>query len=370
MANLLRTPLYSVQREEGARFVEFAGWELPVHFGSILEEARIVRARCGMFDVSHMGRLFVIGEEAAEHLDRLVTQSVATLELGQIRYGFLCSEGGGILDDLTVARLDEGEFLLVVNAARRQTDEAWLRCHLPPHLTLHDRTLETAMIALQGPDALAVVDALTEGERKPSALKRFRLAQFSLQGTLCLVSRTGYTGEDGVEIICPAEEAEKLWRALRGFGVPPCGLGARDILRLEAGFCLYGHDLDETITPAEADLMRFVAMNKPFIGRDAIAAQWQHGVSRKRVGLKVASRMTPREGAEVWANGQVIGKVTSGVFSPHLNTAIAMAYVKTEWAVVGQKVQVTVRDKFVEAEIVAMPFLPLPSRPSSEKVSG
>jgi aminomethyltransferase len=368
--------LFDLHRREGAKFVEFAGWELPLHFGSILEEAKAVRSSCGMFDVSHMGRIevqerkrvsvnvseSVQANSVAEKLDWLVTMDVKNMAVGQVRYGFLCNERGGIIDDLTVARLRESEFLLVVNASRREVDFAWMRQHLPADVELVDRTFETAMIAVQGPDALEVVDSLVDSETKPSNLKRFRVGEFSLLGIKCLVSRTGYTGEDGVEIVCPADSVNRIWSALCSKGVRPCGLGARDILRLEAGMCLYGHDLDEDTTPAEADLMRFVAMDKTFIGRDAIEEQLRNGVRRKRVGLKLFSRATPREGTIVLGNGQPIGKVTSGVFSPHLNTAIAMAYVETEWAKIGQQVQVLVRDKPQDAEIVPMPFLPLPSR--------
>ncbi|MFA0767374.1 MAG: hypothetical protein OXFUSZZB_000702 [Candidatus Fervidibacter sp.] len=368
--------MFDLHRLDGAKFVEFAGWELPLHFGSILEEAKAVRSSCGMFDVSHMGRIEVqackrvsvnVSESVqvssvAEKLDWLVTMDVKNMAVGQVRYGFLCNERGGIIDDLTVARLGGSEFLLVVNASRREVDFAWMRQHLPADVELVDRTFETAMIAVQGPDALEVVDSLVDSETKPSNLKRFRVGEFSLLGIKCLVSRTGYTGEDGVEIVCPADSANRIWSALRSKGVRPCGLGARDILRLEAGMCLYGHDLDEDTTPAEADLMRFVAMDKTFIGRDAIEEQLRNGVRRKRVGLKLFSRTTPREGTIVLGNGQPIGKVTSGVFSPHLNTAIAMAYVETEWAKIGQQVQFLVRDKPQDAEIVPMPFLPLPSR--------
>lgn len=368
--------MFDLQRLDGAKFVEFAGWELPLHFGSILEEAKAVRSSCGMFDVSHMGRIGVqerkrvsvnVSESVqvssvAEKLDWLVTMDVKNMAVGQVRYGFLCNERGGIIDDLTVARLGGSEFLLVVNASRREVDFAWMRQHLPADVELVDRTFETAMIAVQGPDALEVVDSLVDSETKPSNLKRFRVGEFSLLGIKCLVSRTGYTGEDGVEIVCPADSANRIWSALRSKGVRPCGLGARDILRLEAGMCLYGHDLDEDTTPAKADLMRFVAMDKTFIGRDAIEEQLRNGVRRKRVGLRLFSRTTPREGTIVLGNGQPIGKVTSGVFSPHLNTAIAMAYVETGWAKIGQQVQVLVRDKPQDAEIVPMPFLPLPSR--------
>lgn len=371
-----RTPLFDLHCREGTKFVEFAGWELPLHFGSILEEAKAVRSSCGMFDVSHMGRIEVqackrvsvnVSESrqansVAEKLDWLVTMDVKNMAIGQVRYGFLCNERGGIIDDLTVARLEESEFLLVVNASRREIDFAWMRQHLPADVEIIDRTFETAMIAVQGPDALDIVDGLADGDEKPSGLKRFRIGEFSLIGVRCLVSRTGYTGEDGIEIVCPADAAEKIWSALRSKGVRPCGLGARDILRLEAGMCLYGHDLNEDTTPAEADLMRFVAMDKTFIGRDGIEEQLRNGVKRKRIGLRLLSRTTPREGATVLGSGQPIGKVTSGVFSPHLNTAIAMAYVETEWAKIGQRIQVLVRDKPQDAEIVSMPFLPLPSR--------
>lgn len=357
MVSLKRTTLYDAHRQAGAKFIEFAGWEMPVHYGSILDEAKGVRSGCGMFDVSHMGRVFVSGEKAADDLDRLATMDVTGLTVGQVRYGFLCNEKGGVIDDITVARMSDSEFLVVVNAARREVDIAWMDAHLSPGTQLSDRTLETAMIAVQGPYALAIVDEIVDGAEKPSALKRFRLGRFSLLGVSCQISRTGYTGEDGVEIICPADTAERIWEALRKKGVPPCGLGARDILRLEAGFCLYGHDLNEDTTPAEADLMRFVAMDKDFIGRDALAAQIANGVSRKRVGLRLLTRATAREGATVLGDGQPIGVVTSGVFSPHLNTAIAMAYVAAEWAAVDKRVQVLVRGTPYDAEVVTMPFL-------------
>jgi len=374
MAEPKRTPLFEAHKRAGAKFVEFAGWELPIHYGSIIDEAKTVRSSCGMFDVSHMGRIFVKtdrdagwgmgddGNSIAKALDWLVTMDVSGMAAGQVRYGFLCNERGGIIDDLTVARLSENEFLAVVNAARRETDFAWMRRNLPDEVELVDRTFETTMIAVQGPDALAKVDELADGEEKPSSLKRFRIGKFSLLGVECLVSRTGYTGENGVEIVCPAEHGERIWEALRAKGVQPCGLGARNILRLEAGMCLYGHDLNENTTPAEADLMRFVAMDKPFIGREAIEAQLREGVKRKRVGLKLFTRATAREGSQVLSDGRRIGVVTSGVFSPHLNTAIAMAYVASEWAKVGTKVQVLVRNQPQDAEIVQMPFLTLPSR--------
>ena len=384
MSEVKRTPLFEAHKRAGAKFVEFAGWELPIHYGSIVDEAKAVRASCGMFDVSHMGRMFVQacnrasvqlerdegcgmrdrgnGGDVAKVLDWLVTIDVSGMAIGQVRYGFLCNEWGGIIDDLTIARLSGNEFLAIVNAARRENDLAWMKKHLPNDVELIDRTFETAMIAVQGPDAMAVVDELADGDEKPSSLKRFRIGKSSLVGVDCLVSRTGYTGEDGVEIICRADEAERIWEALRVKGVQPCGLGARDILRLEAGMCLYGHDLNEDTTPAEADLMRFVAMEKPFIGRDAIEAQLREGIKRKRVGLKLFTRAAAREGAKVLANGQEVGIVTSGVFSPHLNTAIAMAYVAVEWSQIGTKVQVLVRNQLQDAKVVAVPFLPLPSK--------
>ncbi|GBC99156.1 Aminomethyltransferase [bacterium HR17] len=378
MAETWRTPLFNAHQRAGAKFVEFAGWEMPIHYGSILGEAKVVRASCGMFDVSHMGRVFVQtlnerdedrgtgdeqkGDDVAEALDRLVTMDIKGMADEQVRYGFLCNERGGIIDDLTVARLDDCQFLAVVNAARRETDFAWMRQNLPNEVALIDRTFETAMIAVQGPDAIAIVDELADVSKKPSSLKRFRIDSFLLVGVECLVSRTGYTGEDGVEIICLSDEAERIWDALLAKGVQPCGLGARDILRLEAGMCLYGHDLNEDTTPLEADLMRFVAMDKSFIGKDAIERQMREGIKRKRVGLKLFTRATAREGAQVLADGQPIGVITSGVFSPHLNTAIAMAYVAIEWANIGTKVQVLVREQPHDAEIVPMPFLPLPSR--------
>lgn len=363
-----RTPLFFSHQRERAKFVEFAGWELPLHFGSILDEAKVVRASCGMFDVSHMGRIGIRVRGSVEVLDKLLTMNVNSIVTGQVRYGFLCNEQGGVIDDLTVAKLGEREFLLIVNAARREIDLNWLRQHLNGGAEIEDLTFETAMIAVQGPDSLEIVDSFVESDRKPSDLKRFHVGEFSLLGARCLVSRTGYTGEDGVEIICHAHAANRIWEELRAKGIQPCGLGARDILRLEAGMCLYDHDLSEDITPVEADLTRFLAMEKAFIGRDAIEKQLNNGVRRKRIGLKLLSRSAPRKGATVSVNGQPVGTVTSGVFSPHLNTAIAMAYVATEWASFGLRVQVLIRDKPQDAEIVPMPFLPLPSKRRTKDV--
>lgn len=362
MEGLKKTALHEAHRRGGAKLIAFVGWEMPLHFGSILDEAKTVRASCGMFDVSHMGRFFVAGQEAANELNRLFTMDVAGLKVGQVRYGLLCNEQGGIIDDGTVARLSESYFLIVINAARREADFEWIKQHLSENTQLLDQTFETAMIAVQGPDAMAIVDGLVDGNDKLSELKRFRWGEFSLTGVRCQISRTGYTGEDGVEIICPSEEAKRIWDALRAKGVQPCGLGARDILRLEAGMCLYGHDLTEDITPAEADLMRFVAMGKEFIGRKAITEQLEQSIKRKRVGLRLQTRAIAREGTTVLHNGRPIGFVTSGAFSPHLNTSIAMAYVAVEFSEVGTRLQVMVRETLQDAEVVSMPFLPLPSR--------
>ncbi len=365
LASLRRTPLYQRHHQLNARFIAFAGYEMPVHYGSILNETIAVRKSVGLFDVSHMGRLFLSGPTVVSDLDRLVTVNVSPMAPGKVRYGFLCRSDGGILDDLTVFRMTDDQFLLVVNCATRQKDSDHISQYVQSSTLFWDQTEQTFMIAVQGPDALFIADSVTDSAVKPSSLRRFSGASFTIEGRTVWITRTGYTGEDGVEIIGEGSDAETIWDIFLSRNAVPVGLGARDILRLEAGLCLYGHDLTEEITPLEADLMRFVDLSKDFIGRDAIVRRMEEGPKSKRIGLLLDSRSSPRHNTPILREDIPIGIVTSGTFSPHTNSGIAMGYVSTEWAREGVEVSLLIRQQPCPARIVPMPFLPLPSRKSS-----
>ncbi len=363
---LLRTPLNAWHREHGARMVAFAGWEMPIQYRSIVEEHQATRQAVGLFDISHMARIFLSGPDTAAFLDYLVTNSVGNLSPGRIRYALVTNPQGGTKDDVLVYRLPDGgdhSHLVVANAANRQKILEWLeRNRAGRRVAWVDRTLQTAMIAVQGPRAIELVArivALSSGSL--AELRYYRAATCRVVGTEGLVSRTGYTGEDGVELIVPAEKAVELWRTLleggTAVGASPCGLGARDTLRLEAGLPLYGHELAEDISPLEARLEFAVKFDKgEFVGRDALLAQQRQGLTRVRVGLELEGRRIAREGAEIQADGRTIGKVTSGTFAPTLQKVIAMGFVPPAYAEPGTAVTVLVRGHAVPARVVALPF--------------
>ena len=384
-AALLQTPLIDLHRERGARLVPFAGWEMPLQYEGILAETRAVRGGVGIFDVSHMGRLQFSGDGAVVLLDSLVTASVADLRPGRARYGFLLQDDGGIIDDVVTYRLsssgESGERLaMVCNAGSHGAVLAWVQGHIGafPDVCLEDVTRETAMMAVQGPGAAGLVDGLfvRSGDAPsvvPSALRPFGVTETVLAlgpsdggdgaSVPVLVSRTGYTGEDGFEVVAPASHAAGLWTALVERGATTCGLGARDLLRLEAGLRLHGSDTDITVTPLEASLERFVALDGgDFVGREALLRQQAQGLARRMVGFVVRARSIPRHGQEIRAadGGMVIGTVTSGGHSPTLDTDIGMGYVPVDHADPGAKVLIDVRGRLVEAEIVALPFYKRP----------
>lgn len=337
--------------------VEFGGWELPVQFTSILDETRAVRSDAGLFDVSHMGRLDVRGDEQLPILQALLSRDLEKLDDSQAAYCMLCNERGGVIDDLIAVRFSEDHFMLVVNASRLEADIDWMSQH---DLVFEDVTADTVMIAIQGPKAIDLISSClgTMNNMDPhslsSTIRRFgvnRIEQFVVLGT-------GYTGELGVEIICPAKDGPALWLALVREGIVPCGLGARDILRLEAGLCLYGHELNEDVTPVEADLMGFVDLEKPhFTGKMAIEIKYAENLPWKRRGLILSTRSAAREQAKVFAGGKEIGWVSSGAFSPMLNKAIAMAYLSTSQCAIGDIVDVDIRGKHHGAKVVSLPFL-------------
>jgi len=358
---LRRTPLYAAHVAAGARMVPFGGWEMPVQYASILEEHRTVRRAVGLFDVSHMGEFEVTGAGAVATLQTLTTNDVAALEVGQVQYSLLCDPAGGIVDDLTVHRLAGDRFMLTVNASNIDTDWKWVTGHGDSGARWRDISSETALLAVQGPRAEALVAELADAEVK--SLRYYHFAAGTVAGARALLSRTGYTGEDGFELYVAAGEAERLWRELldrgRAAGVAPVGLGARDTLRLEMRYVLYGNDIDLTTNPLEAGLGWVVKPAKgDFIGRDAIEKVRAAGVRRRLVGFEMVDRAVPRHGYRIVADGRQVGVVTSGSYGPSVDTYIGIGYVETSLADVGSKLAIEVRGVPQAARVVKTPFHP------------
>jgi aminomethyltransferase len=359
---LLRTPLYDRHRDLGARLVEFGGWEMPVSYGGILEEHRAVRQRAGLFDVSHMGEFRIDGSDALALLQSLVPNDVGKLAINQALYTQLCLPSGGAIDDLLIYRLGETDYMAVVNASTMPKDWAWFGDHAGGfgQVKLRNVSHETGLIALQGPYAESILQPLTSTEL--GSIEYYHAATGAVAGVACLISRTGYTGEDGFELYSAAERVGELWDAVLEAGRPrgllPAGLGARDTLRLEAGYCLYGHELTEDITPLEAGLSWTVKLNKgvDFIGRQALVDQKAQGLKRKLVGLILRERGIPRAGYVIMRSGERIGEVTSGTMCPTLDQAAALGYVAADAAAPGTQLAVEIREKPVAAEVVALPF--------------
>jgi aminomethyltransferase len=354
-----RTPLYDRHRALGARLVDFAGWEMPVSYSGAAEEHRAVRERCGLFDVSHMGEVEVRGPGAADWCNRITVNDVGRLRDGDGQYSILCDERGGVIDDLIVYRLSREQFLLVVNASTTPGDLAWMCAHPVAGAELVDRSVETALIALQGPKAASVLAGITALD--PARVRSFTVHDAIVGGEAVRVARTGYTGEDGFELFVASERAGALWDALitaiaRVDGLA-CGLAARDTLRLEAALPLYGSDMDRSTTPLEAGLGWVVKLGKgPFVGREALAAQHDAGVPRRLVGIQMDEAGVPRHGYPVYAGEQAVGQVTSGTKSPTLGNFIAMAYVPREHAGPGTRLDVDVRGRRHAAHVVQRPF--------------
>lgn len=355
----LKTPLYERHVSAGGRIVPFAGYLLPVQYekSGIIAEHLAVREKAGLFDVSHMGEFLLTGRDALLSLNHLLCNDYTSLQDGAVRYSPMCREDGGILDDLLVYRLKENQYLIVVNAANRQKDFAWMKENLCGDAVLEDLSDGIAQLALQGPRAEAILQPLVPS---PLPQKYYTFAaELLVAGIPCLISRTGYTGEDGFELYCAPEKAPLLWDALLRAGEPegliPCALGARDTLRLEAAMPLYGHEMTETITPLEAGLSYFVKMKKPeFIGKEAFL---EHSTpERGRIGIEVTGRGIAREGCEVFSGDVKIGTVTSGTHCPYLKKAVGMALLSTEYAKPGCSVEIDVRGRRIPAQTVALPF--------------
>ena len=360
-APLRRTSLYEEHKALGARMVPFAGWEMPVQYTGVTDEHKTVRENVGLFDVSHMGELVLTGEHAGAVVDYLVTNDVGKLTDGQAVYTCCCNERGTILDDLIIYRAAADRFLVVCNASNRDKIAAHFAKAAKDHCDFKDVSDETALIALQGPKAFTVL-AKAGNISHLAAMPAFHFAEADLFGVHCTVARTGYTGEDGVEIFCPWNDAPKVWRGLMQVGAPEgikgAGLGARDTLRLECKMALYGNDIDETTNPIEAGLAWTVKLDKPdFVGKAPIAEVKGKGPSRKLVGIEMTGRGIARHGYPVKsASGEAIGVVTSGSPSPTLGKNIGLAYVPSAQSAVGSKLLVDCRGKDVEAVVVKTPF--------------
>ncbi len=355
---LKRTPLYSLHRELGAKIVEFGGWEMPVQYSGILEEHRAVRERAGIFDVSHMGELEFEGPDAFEQLQRLTPNDVSKLADGRCHYSAFLTERGTYVDDLLVYRRAADSYMLVVNASNTPKDFQWARSHTTGDVRVEDKTDAYALLSVQGPRAVALCARLCSSD--PSDLPYYGFRQMKVLGAPALVSRTGYTGEDGLELCVPSEAAERIFRRLlqegRGDAVLPCGLGARDTLRLEAKMALYGNDINDTVTPWEADLGWTVKMKKgDFIGRDALARQKEEGVPRRLVGFDMLDRGIARHGyAAQTPEGR--GVVTSGTHSPTFGKPIGLALLPTEASEIGEEFSVDIRGREARARVVPTPF--------------
>jgi aminomethyltransferase len=357
---LKRTPLYDAHVKAGARMVPFGGWEMPVQYAGIIEEHRTVRSAVGLFDVSHMGEFEVDGPHALDALQKLTTNDASALDIGQVQYSALCYPDGGIVDDLTVYRLGGDRYMLTVNAGNIDKDWAWVTEHAGG-ARWRNVSAETALIAVQGPSAERLVGGLAE--RDVTAIGYYRFVHGAVAGVRTLISRTGYTGEDGFELYAAAGDAARLWAALldagRSVGVAPIGLGARDTLRLEMRYALYGNDIDATTNPLEAGLGWIVKPAKgAFIGRDAIEKVRATGPTRRLVGLEMAERAVARHGYAVVKDGARIGVITSGSYGPSVDRYIAMGYVATAHAAVGTEVEVEIRGQLKAARVVKTPFHP------------
>ncbi len=361
--DLRKTPFHPYHERAGAKLVEFAGFEMPLQFQGIVKEHHAVRESAGLFDVSHMGEAEIRGPAALDLVQELITNDAAALVDGQALYTTMCKPHGGIIDDVLVYRLTETRYMLVLNAANAAKDIAWMKVHQRPDAQVIDRCEETAQLALQGRNAEAILDPLSAADL--SSLAYYHFVETTVAGQPALVSRTGYTGEDGFEIYMMPESAGPVWEALFEQGEPqglvPVGLGARDTLRLEMKMALYGNDITEDTTPLEAGLGWVTKLDKPgFIGKEALVEQKSAGLQRRLVAFELTTRSVPRHGYKALIDGEEVGEVTSGAMSPSLNKPIGLAYLPRGHWKPGSTFQVQIRKKAVDAVVVKPPFYERP----------
>ncbi len=356
-----KTAFNAIHKELGAKMVEFAGYEMPVQYHSIIEEHLAVRNSVGVFDVSHMGEVIVKGEGALDFVQKITTNNAAKLTPGKVQYSAMCYENGGIVDDLLVYRLAEDEFMLVINASNIEKDFNWMLENKTENAELTNASDEYSLLAVQGPNSRATLEKLLD---EPLEIEFYRFTYGKIAGVEMLISRTGYTGELGYELYFKGDEedARNVWNAVfeagEEFDIKPAGLGARDTLRLEMGYCLYGNDIDETTNPLEAGLGWITKFKKgDFIGRDALLKVKEEGLKRKLVPMIFNERAFPRHGYELIKNGATIGAITSGTVSPVLNKPIALGYVAMEYAKEGEEIFAKIRNKEIPAVITKLPFV-------------
>ncbi|MEI6165605.1 MAG: glycine cleavage system aminomethyltransferase GcvT [bacterium] len=353
MESIRKTVLSESHIQLGARMVDFSGWYMPLQYDGILAEHHRTRTDVTMFDTCHMGRFLVTGPGSLEALNALLTTDLNTLHDGQCKYGFLLREDGGILDDLITYRFDAGHWMIVVNAGTQDGDREWIQSRLPASVTFTDVSRTLAKIDVQGPRALDCVAQVCGIE--VASLGYFRFRTFACGGE-AIVSRTGYTGEKGVELYVESTRMVELWHQFLADGVKPAGLGARDTLRLEAGLPLYGHELSEAVTPVEAAMMRYVTKASPYVGREAVLQHQAQGPATILVGFKIEGRQSARAGQAVVSNGRPVGTVTSGSFGPTLQVVVGFASVSPACSAVGTRLQVDTGRALLEAVIVKPPF--------------
>jgi len=360
-----KSHLYQFHKENG-KMTEFSGFEMPIWYKGIVEEHLAVRNAAGLFDVSHMGRVWITGKDATKYLGHLIPSNPNQVKEGRAFYSTICNPAGGIIDDVITNKFSEERYLMVINAGNREKDLSWLGKNSSSlQVTLDDFSNQSALMALQGPRANEVLQNIVDIDL--STVRRFGFTECLVLGEKCLVSRTGYTGEDGYEITVfetPLENPEralKIWDGILEVGgdsgVLPCGLGARDTLRLEAGMCLYGQDIDDTTTPVEAALENVISLDdRDFVGKEKISEQLLHGIERRRVAFSMIESGIPRHGYDLTFSEQKVGSVTSGTFSPILKKGIGMGYLRFPLSNIGQRIGVLVRDSTKVSEVVSTPF--------------
>jgi aminomethyltransferase len=355
-----KTPLYESHLSLGAKMIDFGGWLMPVQYTNVIEEHHATRTQAGLFDICHMGEIDVKGPQAFALLQRVVSRNLEKQAAGQMKLCILTNEQGGIIDDLTVYRLEDDHYMLVTNAASKDKDLHWLQTRKQmegfSRVEIVDRTEELGKLDIQGPQAQTILQSLAEADL--TALKYYSALNTTVAGIPSLVSRSGYTGEDGFEIYAAGEKIGVVWDRLLGAGegLKPIGLGARDTLRLEAGMMLYGHEMSESVSPFEVPYGWIIDLEKDFIGRDTLSRQKKTGVSRKLVGFEMVDRGIAREGYKVLKYGREIGDVTSGTLAPTLNKAVGLAFVPVIYAEPGTEIDIRIRERAVRAKVVKLPF--------------
>ena len=361
--NLKATPLLGLHKELGAKLVPFVGWNMPIQFAGVLSEHICVRERVGLFDVSHMGEIEVKGKDAKKFLQFLLSNNVEKMFDGSILYSLMCYETGGVVDDLLAYRFSENHYFLCVNASNSDKDYDWIARHASSfNVNIKNTSSETSQLALQGPDAKNVLQSLCGISLDDLSYYNFRKGM--VNNVESLISRTGYTGEDGFELYLSPEKVSEVFRSLmeqgRSYGIQPIGLGARDTLRIEMGYPLYGNEIDNNPTPLDAGLGWVIKFDKgEFLGRESLLKQKEEGLPRRKlVGLKLLTRGVPRAHYQVFKNGESVGKVTSGTFSPTLNTGVGLCYVSSEYSDIGNHLDVKIRDQLVATEVIQLPFVP------------